>query len=345
MKKQLFLIGIIILIVAGILLALNLATIKPNEIKNGFNRIIINNLITTEKEISIPENVITRIAGISGDRLFLQSSNPNIIYYTGDFNKIDMITFQFPDIPKLKSSFAVVPKYPFIYILAGNARKIVKNNFVTRENQVISVQSPGPLSYPISINDNEWTLRCTDTISRNAYFIKINLTNGEIIKKDNFSERLGDAGFIHDGLLLYDQKNKFQVYREYYSNRITIFNEQLELKNYYHTIDTFFSPTMKIRRTLFSVTNSEPPKMINGVGSLANGILYVRSYLQADNEKNFENRIAIDRYDISTGAYIGSFYLPYSKSDRLVDFKIHDDLIYILFKDKIVRTKINVRLK
>ena len=85
-------------------------------------------------------------------------------------------------------------------------------------------------------------------------------------------------------------------------------------------------------------TNLTPSKFINGKNCVYNGTLYINSKVSASNEKpaEFNNNSAIDMYDVKTGKYKGSIYIPGFKGEKVRSFKVFSKHIIALYKNNIV---------
>lgn len=341
-KQRLLIIGVLMLLATGTLFALHFSSERPNQQKNGFERRIISNAVQPVSEMKLPRDVMS-ICNVDNNTVYLQTTDPGKIYYTSDLKRLDTLRLKLPYIPKLQRNVHVEVHYPMVYIMAGNARKVITGHIQSDEYQLIDVPTPGSFAKPVLINPNEMIVRCIDTNSLDALFYKINLSNGSVVPEQGISERLGDAGFAHDGLLLYDKNANKLAYVHYYSNSICLFDTSLQPVGRYHTIDTTLIPGISLRinsEGTKSVTTDAPPQMINGAGVLTGGVLYVRSYLQGDDETDFAGKLPIDRYSMETGQYLGSYYLPYPRKWVLRDLVANDEVIYLLFKDRLTSGKI-----
>jgi hypothetical protein len=300
---------------------------------------INNNIIAEQAKIATPLN-IQRIADISGDTIYLQSRTPGLIYFTKDLQTFDSIKINLPEMPVLENAFITSIDYPKQFIIGYNAKKVAVVDCITGEYKLFDTNTPGPVNNAIYLGNYQYMLKSIDTTNLNCLFYKIDLLNKTIVKENNLSKSLGDAGFIHDGLLLYDNKYKLFTYTEYYSNNIVTFDTTLRSLNRYHTIDTFNSSGMHVKISATGVINDLPPRNTNGAGGLDNGILYVRSYVIADNDQAPEKEIRIDRYSLENGTYLNSFYLPNPREDKLINFTVKDGYLYALFKEHLSKMKI-----
>jgi len=155
--------------------------------------------------------------------------------------------------------------------------------------------------------------------------------------EENVSEKRGDAGFSTDGMLLFDKSTSRILYVEYYINQFICMDTLLQVLYKRQTIDTFSNTVIKVslETTPYSktITNGSPLHQINLESKAVNGKLYIHSATPAKNEssKEFRSNAVIDVYRISDGHYLGSFYIPEFKGERLKDFEVEEDKLIVLY--------------
>lgn len=134
----------------------------------------------------------------------------------------------------------------------------------------------------------------------------------------------GTLDFKYDGKLSYDIVKKRLVYVCYYCNKIAVFDTGLREKVIFHSLDTFSTPRVELQKSGLSVTHAAPPTMVNKSSCANDGVLYVHSSIKADNEKfsDFKDRFTIDMFNLNTGKYLGSFYLPLEGGKKISHFKV-----------------------
>jgi hypothetical protein len=82
----------------------------------------------------------------------------------------------------------------------------------------------------------------------------------------------------------------------------------------------------------------QPPQMVNRIGAVWNGKLYLESMLKADNELplDFAENTVIDAYSVTNGNYIASFYIPPYKGNKLYMFSIINKKLYAIYGKAVV---------
>src|SRR5690606_2841667 len=76
-----------------------------------------------------------------------------------------------------------------------------------------------------------------------------------------------------------------------------------------------------------------PKQMIIQTACVYQGTLYLASNLKADNEsrETYQKNIPIDRYDLVTGVYRGSFYLPTPGGNLIKSMEVVSDKLFVLY--------------
>jgi|GEM_PF-6580494 len=279
----------------------------PNKKNNGFNREILSKNLQTVYHVKLPENA--RLAtGVIDGNIIIPSEDPDY------FLSVDSVgTIQFHTIPS--SLQFLNERNPKFNILAKPNGEIIivkrKANYAIVYNlktyQITKKHIATPNYFHCAALNGEYLLFQFPSSNGKRFGIydlfsdTIDSNLPRILSKKNLPNDISS-----DGQILYDYQKNIIAYMYHYKNRIAVFDDSLNLAKEFNTIDT--------------VSNSlvyglkGPIMSSNQKGSVYNGILYVSSNLKADNEsrKIYMENIPIDRYDLSTGKYLDSFYLPLS---------------------------------
>ncbi len=180
---------------------------------------------------------------------------------------------------------------------------------------------------------NTSIVRVLDSTNKFTLFFKINMKDKSLQTEKNISEKIYDGGLSTDGILIPVDSNKV-IFLYYHKNTYRCLDTMLTEVFNHHTIDTSTtSPKIK-NLPMGGYAFSEPVKVKNLRGSYSNGIIYINSALIAENESknDFRSNSVIDKYDFSTGKYLGSFYIPKNKDDKITDFKVSNNKLYALYE-------------
>lgn len=216
------------------------------------------------------------------------------------------------------------------------------------------------LNYEVYRGDiNTWSL--TDTIHRHNFFSEFQPSNdsvlilrtfsgdrstfrlqkeihGEVMSTDGVLEKQVDGLFCTDGMLRRDPVTGRIVYVYFYRNNFICMSSQMNIEYLGQTIDTTSVAKIRVAKNKehgYS-TLSSPPFVVNRAANCYDGKLFVNSKLKADNEQKGEFAVhdVIDVYDLITGYYSGSFYIPYAEGKRLRHFVVRGKRVHVLSEKK-----------
>lgn len=324
----------VMLIAIGLVGILAWKALSPISIKNGFNRHFKSTFSLTLLAIEKKNDEITDIAGATKSHLFFKTKNPEKILMTDYTLKIEKyFSLNVSNIKNIATAFQCSVDSPLVYIMANNMPGIAIGQLDQDSKEFVFHKSP--FTRIARIATNRYILRGFDSTSKDdQIFIKRDLETGVISREPNIIERRHDAGISTDGFLSYDTLTHLLIYSFVYKNKFLCLDTNLQLKNYYHTIDTI--STYQATANLTSndiITNTTPSRVINGRSSTEKGKFFNISKLKADNEieNKFETSVVIDIYDILTGRYESSFYIPDYDKQKMIHFKVINDKIIIVY--------------
>lgn len=147
-----------------------------------------------------------------------------------------------------------------------------------------------------------------------------------------------DGYFCTDGQFRYDRDSKRLVYMFYYRGEFICLDTNLSVLYHAKTIDTVRHADIHLKTVKRRITQSSVHKIVNKRISISNNKLYLNSALKADNESEtaFKNNQVIDVYDLNSGQYSGSFYLPKFNKKILTEFKVYNQKIIALYQNTLV---------
>ncbi|WP_158799791.1 hypothetical protein [Pedobacter sp. L105] len=181
--------------------------------------------------------------------------------------------------------------------------------------------------------------------------VQLGGTKRRKIKKLNFRgnelnyyipEKQIDGYFCTDGLFKYDSKSRKLVYMFYYRGSFVCLNSNLKVLYKAKTIDTITLAKIQLKISDSSITQSTPPPIVNKRFCIADNSVYIQSALKADNEpsSNPNHGAIIDIYNLQSGKYKSSFYLPYLERQKLTEFRIYEHSLIALYANKLAVFKI-----
>lgn len=221
-----------------------------------------------------------------------------------------------------------------VWLFLGNVPAIYSGSL---ENQLKSLGYSGKkFSRVIFGSDHTAIIRGFDSSGDNQVLYRWR-KNGDKLVSDTILARHGDGGLCSDGLLSFDPDVKLITYSYFYCNLISVFDTGLVPKLYFRTIDTFSQFQATAQRVKNGYTFTRPTRTVNAYSCAAGGLLYVNSLVEADNqsERAFSRNATVDVYNLSSGQYTYSFYIPKIEGRAMVRFKVTGKIFVAIFPDSV----------
>ncbi|TWV99190.1 hypothetical protein [Chitinophaga pinensis] len=319
---------------------------SPNKQPNGFNRHYLQSSPLTTIT-TIPADNILDIAG-ADDSLFYFSvlRQPAMIITTSLKPGAVTDTFYIPLRPSFRDA---VSEYFFTqvsnnncFVFGYNIPAICRTGRKDSSTQLFTTLPAGGFSQGYLLRDEKhFVLRKLHIQEKDQLFVRTDFESDSLLMENGLSELHRDGGMSTDGTLTYDRSTGLFTYIHFYSNRFFTFDSTLQRLSSYHTIDTFavsrFAAAGIQDKDKQVYTNAGPDQMINGFSCADKGILYVQGKLKADNETNemFAEHCVIDLYAISSGKYLGSFYLDIPARTKVNQLFVQGNKLVVHCADKI----------
>lgn len=321
----------------------------PNIIRNGFDRTILPTHFLSPLG-NMPADSIQLVSGATPTQLFFTTQDPTIIlctdYHLQHPKRIRLALSQ-GLIDSLQTYFYTTIDSPFVHIFGYNMPAIITLPLSGGPAQVFRLP-PGGFSKACAIAPDQFILRKLDRKISDQQFLKVNTTTSAITIENNLSPLNQDGGMSTDGSLAYDTASKKLIYTYFYTNQFFCFDTSLHKTRTGHTIDTSshfrFQLSDATARNEHVLTSQGPDLMVNNTSFVYKGKLFVHSLLKGDHEADgkFGNNTAIDKYDVNTNQYQGSFYLPVH-ADKVRRIHIFNNRMVIECRDYIYSYTIDTR--
>lgn len=335
-----------LIVAVAIVIVLALALSAAPQGKNGFNRRFTATPLQLSGAID-KAPTITSFAGTKTGHIYFATRNSSMLFVT-DSNlangRTEASGFTISH-PKALRGFTLTVTDSGSTLYAGNLPAIY----------TLGVQ-PDPDSFNLThhlftravlADSGYYVFRAFnpfDKHTRDQVLLKARPGKGITIIDSTTIPRLHDAGIATDGMLHYDTLNKLLVYVSYYSNKVYLWNHQLQLIKSARTIDTlstqpYFTGEKNESVNRSTLTNIKPKRVINAESNVAGGILYVLSRIKADNETNggFKDNTVVDCYQLNHLKYISSFYLPNYKGEKIWSIGIAGSSLLAIYRNSIVQ--------
>jgi hypothetical protein len=349
MRKAIYILLSLLLSAIIIITVLVKTAPLPNKILNGFDRTIhaTNFLLPLG---NMPADSVQLISGATKTQLFFTTADPTIILCT-DYHlqhpKRIKLALSKGLIDSLQTYFYTTIDSPFVHIFGYNMPAIITLPLSGGNTQVFRLP-PGGFSKAYPITPDQFILRKLDRKIADQQFLKVNTTTNDIIFEKNLSTLHQDGGMSTDGTLVYDTTSRKLIYTNFYNNQFFTFDTSLQKIKDGHTIDTSthfrFQLSDATARNEHVFTSQGPDEMVNNTSFVYKGKLFVHSLLKGDHEADgkFDNNTVIDKYDINTTQYLGSFYLPL-RANKVRRIYIFNDKMVIQCRDLIYTYTIDTR--
>jgi hypothetical protein len=340
-KKPLFLIPVIMAAAVGLVAILAWNALRPINQKNGFKRDFIASELR-RLDLETMKGNVSSIAGVTDHHVYFKTKDPSQVWVTDNtLQNGKYVTLNVPNHPRIASAFFISVDSPLVHVMAVNGPAVIKTDM--NGGRTTAHKFPTALfTRAIVIGPDSYVFRGFDTTEKSGkqIFIKGNPRTGELQRKKNIAETEADrAGLVTDGQLAYDERSHRIMYVSHYQNRFFCLDTNLNLVYSGHTIDTMSTYRIEAGKVNDMVTNTSPARLINSKTRIENGKMFILSKLPADNEegKVFAHNAAVDIYDVINGSYMGSFYIPFYKREKISDFKIKRNTIIVLYKTYVAR--------
>lgn len=221
------------------------------------------------------------------------------------------------------NTFAMCLGSNHLYLYDYSQTKLYALNAVTTELES-TIHIGFFCSAVVPLHPNASIVRGYNARRASLLFGKISAT-GNTLWENDISLLSLDGGLSTDGQLLYDQQSNLLTYMHYYNNRVIVFDTLFQTKQKFTTLDTI-APKLKL-------DPAKPRLITNKTACVHDGMLYVCSNLRADNEtyKAYMKNIPVDCYDVRTGVYLGSFYLPVDDGKVIRDIRVINGRLYTFY--------------
>jgi hypothetical protein len=304
--------------------------------KNGFSRRLLTSALIPRKQITAPVNMIKLIGVQEGKILFQEESPDEILSSNLSLDSLHAIRLHLTAENKPGTIVRMFIQDHHLYLACGNMAAIIVYDL--QSGSTFKHVLPDYFNQEAMFLTDRFILRAKDRALQSHRFIKLNLNKKDSITEDNFSDRKLIGGFETAGMLYYDTTTRQACYTYFYQNGFICMDSNLNLTLKARTIDTISHRNIKVARVGSSLTMNQPPPSINYDGCVADGKLFLRSRLKADNEHelDFKENSIIDVYSLKNGGYKGSFYIPAYEEKKAHQFQVINHQLYALYGKTVV---------
>lgn len=235
--------------------------------------------------------------------------------------------------------------YPSFTISDGKIPAIYEGQFPNKTAHILKNNSIF-FSQLMMIERGHYLFRTHHKIKKENIVGTIQFNKGEQLPSvkfnDQFLEKQIDGLFDTDGLFVRDLKTGEFIYTYYYRNEYRRINKELKLLGSGRTIDSTFKAQITVTKTNNGqIKMTRPPLKVNNIQYAYDGFLFNHSNLRGrhESEKLWKNSAIIDVYDYRRNIYLYSFPVRHKPDEKVKDFIVTKDHIYVLTGQNIIKYK------
>jgi len=344
-KQTLIQISIVLLLSSGFVLSLFFYTNYKNHLSGSFIRLFPPHPISEVKaKISLAKDQF-QFAGITKNYIYLhKKGNPlKLLQLNFNLSKTDTIILKIPKKYQLNLTRTEIAINDFgVFLTDGTKPILLKGNTGNWKLEAVDLKNNYFNSAEIIDSSH---LAITKLLPQKGRLLGILNTNTLTIRLNPLAlEKQVDGIFCTDGYMHYNPDLQKLIYSYYYRNEYVILNNDLRITDKYRTIDT--TTTAKIKLSAVKKNNQRslatPPPIVNRRSISEGRWLYNQSKARAKNESqsHFKSGSVIDVYDLKTGIYTYSFYIPHIQKQALIDYRVKNNQLLVLYPDQLIRHEI-----
>lgn len=320
---------------------------KVNHHANGFIRLFPPHAVIPEKILDIKYNSFY-FAGATNNRIYLGNAMAPAYVLLTDYTLSDTSHLQLELSDKdrpLKRPPLLAIDSPHIYMTEGFSSMIrygtLPNLTVRPLPDTAFFFSAAPLSA------SSFVLRAYDSARQQSILTKYNRQTATLQPAPDALEKQVDGFFCTDGALHFEPHSGRLIYVYYYRNSFVSLDTNMNIRYKGHTIDTTSRVRIKVAHVAATgqITIASPPAMVNRLSCVDSNWIYVNSKLLANNEDKalFDKCSVVDVYNIRTGKYHCSFYLPDRDQEKVRSFRVFNGMLFALYDRYLYTYQLNFK--
>ncbi|ESU28752.1 hypothetical protein FLJC2902T_13470 [Flavobacterium limnosediminis JC2902] len=299
--------------------------------RNNFVRRFPHHPVNLQKEFNLKYDSYY-LAGLDGEKVYLGNVTAPRIVTTIDLNsgKEEIHTIELPKNSFKFSGVKVIVKPPYFYLTDGTVPCVFRGRTSDWKASLWSNDAYFTQMRPMdSVNV---AIRAISSLNHQNVIGTINFENRpKVSLSSTLLTKQIDGMFDTDGTLLYNRQLNQIVYTYFYRNEFFTANKNLKLLNRFHTIDTNSRVKLKVAyiKSLQEIKMASPPRDVNKTTATYGNYLFVHAALMGKYEPKEMWRKAsiIDVYNLLSGSYVFSFYLPNKSDFKMSEYIVEGDLL------------------
>lgn len=324
------LVRILVIVLVNCLIIFALFVITGNLIKppNHFNRSFAVRPVSLCKKLDIEYNSYY-IAGISGGQIYLGNETAPFFVLKADTALADSahVLIKGSGVSGIRAGLLSITSSGF-YLTDRKTGSVCCGDICRWEiEKTIHLKtSPNRL---VALSPSSFAIRTFAADPLRFVLVKQGGDTGRLQYAYGVLENQLDGLFSNDGMLSYNPTRALLVYVYFYRNQYICMDTNLNVLYRGKSIDSNSTAKLKVSysQSGHSSALSGPPVPVNRNSCLYGNSLYIISALKADNEPagQFNRNDVVDKYDLRTGKYEYSSYIPRYQGQKIKSFRIYDN--------------------
>ncbi|MBV6880459.1 tellurium resistance protein TerC [Epilithonimonas ginsengisoli] len=234
------------------------------------------------------------------------------------------------------------------YLFDGTVPIIFRGDIKTLKSKTIDI-GKFYFSQLAVIDSANFILRIQSTETKELELARYNtaLPTKFYVNKD-ILDRQTDGIFDADGLLTSDTDHSEFIYIYNYRNQFATTDQYLHKVQKFNTIDTISKAQIKTKKLKDGKNKMTTPVLkVNNKSVAYKNVLFNHSLVKGRHEpmRLWKESDVIDLYSIDKGEYIGSFYLYEEDRQKISDFYVTDDHLYVIRKNLLSQYRFSNSIK
>jgi len=338
--------SLIILGAVGVLLMYGMYVIaaKMNDRKNNFIRLVPPHAMGFIKRIELGVNSYY-YSGNNSDCIYLANRTAFDYVLMLNLKTLDtshiMLSLPYFNGVDYEHLYTQVYKENVFLLDAVNRNIILGNINTCRYWRQIIPFTFGP---GVFLNDSVFIYQSYDNKKKIQYLNKW-ICREKGVKQVSIPLGENQEGFFPTDGMSYVFSDASLIYLYRYKNKVIQLDTALNIIKSFNTIDTntFAKVSADYIKSQHKLSMTAPPLTINNAGAVDGNLLYVKSPLIADNEvkRNIKDNDPIDIYELRTGKYLYSIYLPRENGKTARNFIVTKGMLIAFYESSILLFKLN----
>jgi hypothetical protein len=334
LRRAIIFLSSITAVTGGLIVSLFMLSAYVANRPNGFVRKLPPHVATPTAVLDVGFNSYY-IAGADSEGIYLANYTAplNLLYIDFALADTTQIILKVPDhIKVVAGEVRIYVDSKNVYFTEGRNPMIrygSVNDFVIDQVQDTTVSFLN--SAPVSTRSSMGTY--FDPVLKKTVLVRKSTGSDARIDTDILTKQV-DGLFCMDGMLAFDNETNSFVYAYFYRNEFVRLDSNMNKVYNARTIDT----TSRARISVETITSHEKttmstrPFMVNRKICMSEKWVFINSALRANNELDniLEEANPIDVYDLASGKYSRSFYIPVFKENKISSMRVFNNKMFVM---------------